>query len=495
MRLSVQRDSGSGRAPVYRQIAEQIRRQVAAGALPPGSRLPAIRTLASDLGVNRDTVALAYEELATDGLVESTVGRGTFVRSPPPGESPSPRSFQPRLCPLAERLLDFERARPRFGSGHGAVPMHTLVPDPALFPAAEFRKVVDEVLAEGGAEILLYGAPQGHAGLRETLSRRLRESDMEVDPEALVICHGASQGIGLALRLFAEAGDSVALEEPTYNNALAAVTGLGLRPVAVPMREDGLDLAALDRVLARPEVKLLYTMPTFHNPMGTTTRLPHRRALLELASRHGKPIVEDGYEMDLRLDGRPVPPLAALDTTGCVVHLFSFSKSLFPGARVGAISARGRVVDGLLALKQATDLSDALPLQAALAAFVEQGAYDRHLERLRRELRARRDTVLEALERALPEGSRWTRPEGGYQIWVELPGGLDTSELLADAVGAGVLFAPGAQFHHDGRASSELRLSIASADGPALRRGVGLLGELVRQRLASAPRRTARVHV
>ena len=203
------------------------------------------------------------------------------------------------------------------------------------------------------------------------------------------------------------------MEEPTYHNVLGVLVGLGLRAAPIPMTHDGPDLEALERTLARPEVKLFYTMPSFHNPMGITTSVPRRRALLEVASRLGKPIIEDAFEMDLRYDGAQVPPLAAVDTHGIVVHLFSFSKSLFPGVRVGAVTARGRAVEGLLALKHATDLSGSLILQAAVAEFVGSGEYEAHLKRLRSALRERRDVLLDALEKALPESARWTVPEGG----------------------------------------------------------------------------------
>ena len=170
------------------------------------------------------------------------------------------------------------------------------------------------------------------------------------------------------------------------------------------MRADGPDLDAVDRALRRPEVRCFYTIPTFHNPLGTTTALAHRRELLAIAERTGKPLVEDAYEMDLRFAGRPVPPLAGLDESGLVVQLVSFSKSLFPGLRAGALVARGRAVEALLALKHATDLGGALPLQAALADFVRSGAYDRHLAGLRRRLRSRRDALLEALAAEMPSG-------------------------------------------------------------------------------------------
>jgi len=474
-----------GRA-VHRQISDHIRHEVARGRLTAGDRLPAIRALARDLGVNRDTVALAYEELVNAGITVSTVGRGTFVARA--NDAPSAAEFHPALSPLTERLVDFERARPRFGSASTAVPMHSLVPDESLYPADEFRRALNRVLQRSGAELLLYGSPQGYLGLREALAERFQRDGIDVDANDIVLCHGASQGISLGLRLFAQAGDVVALEEPTYNNAIAAVHGLGLKIAPVPMREAGPDLAALDRVLALPEVKVFYTIPTFHNPLGTTTSVDHRRQLLEIAARHRKPVIEDGYETDLRFSGKPVPSLAALDRTGIVLHLFSFSKSLFPGARVGAITARGRLIEALLALKQATDLSDALPLQAALSEFATSGAYDRHLGRMRRVLRERCEALLDALAAEMPPGARWTRPEGGLQVWVELPEEVETRDLLSDAAVAGILFAPGSQFNHDGRASSGLRLTFAMAEPPALRAGVSALARAVVERLEGKPR-------
>jgi len=478
---------------VYRQIADSIRDQVARGALGPGDRLPAIRDLARQLGVNRDTVALAYEQLASSGIVEASVGRGTFVAQPA-ADLADTAPLVPTLSPLTERLLAFERARPRFGSATDAVPMHSLVPDASLFPADEFRRVLNRVLQDQGPELLLYGGPQGHPGLRSVLSERFRRDGIDVDADGIVLCHGASQGISLTLRLFAEPGDVIAIEEPTYNNVLAATLALGIRTAPIPMRDGALDLTVLEHTLARPEVKALYTIPSFHNPLGTTTTVSHRRALLQIASKFHKPVIEDGYEADLRLAGRAVPPLAALDTTGGVCHLFSFSKSLFPGARIGAITAHGALVGALAALKAATDLSDALPLQAALAEFVTDGGYDRHLGRVRRVLLERRDALLAALESEMPEGTRWTRPDGGLQMWVELPPGFDTSDLLPDAVGAGVLFSPGAQFYPDGRPSSGLRLTYAMADSHAIRAGVRALANVVKARLAEAPR-AARLHM
>ena len=411
------------------------------------------------------------------------MGRGTFVRGLRPRD---PRRTAPTETPLAagtERLLDFERSRVAYGAADDAIRLHALKPDPALFPVEAFRRTLNRTFAARGAALLDYGDPQGDGPLREAIAERLSAAGTRVAANEVILCQGASQGISLAMRLFAEAGDTLAVEEPTYHNALAASTALGMRTTPIPMRPGGADLDALDRALARPEVKLFYSIPTFHNPMGTTTSLAHRQELLQIAARHGKPVLEDAYEMDLRLSGRPVPSLLGLDEEGLVVQLLSFSKSLFPGLRCGAVVGRGRHVEALLALRHAADLGGALPLQAALGDFVRNGAYDRHLASLRRRLRERRDALVESLREEMPDGTHWERPEGGYQVWVELPEPLDTRELFVDAVRAGVLFAPGYQFLQDGRASRGMRLSIALATPAEIRRGIALLGALVRDRL------------
>ena len=482
--------------PVYQEIASQLREQIEAGEVGEGTRLPTIRSLASELGVNRDTVSLAYESLAADGLVESTVGRGTFVRRTS-GARADGEKVAVALGAQVEQLLHFDASRPRYPAAADAVPMNSLIPDPSLYPVDEFRHCLEQVLDGGGAELFLYGDTQGLQGLRETISERLRTEGLKVDADGLVLCHGASQGIALAIRLFAAAGETIAVESPTYHNVLGTLVSFGVRSAAVPMTEDGADLEALDLLLARPDVKAFYTIPTFHNPMGSTTSVAHRRELLRVAARHGKPIIEDGFEMDLRLRGKRIPPLAALDESDLVVHLSSYSKSLFPGVRTGTLAARGRAVEGLVALKHASDLADSLPLQAAMDLFLRSGQYDRHLEKLRPIMRERLDCLCESLAELMPEGTRFVEPEGGYQTWVELPFEVDTRDLVADAARAGMLFAPGSHFLPDRGPSRGLRLTIACTPRSDIRRGVEALAKAVhsasKDQIPTAP--TAGVHL
>ena len=484
--LSIQSSKESGQS-VYRQIADQIRAQIEKGALTEGVRLPPIRRLSGELGVNRDTVALAYETLAAEGWVESSVGRGTFVLRRKPTRALDAELSELDLAPAVKQLLAFESGTPRFGAATDAISLHSLVPDPAFYPVEAFRRTLNRVIVAGGPELFLYGAPAGHPGLRDVVAERLQPLGISGGRDQLVLAHGASQGISLAVRLLAGPGEAIAVEAPTYHNVLSSLAALGVEAVPVATGLDGADLEALERALSRSDVRAFYTIPTFHNPLGTTTTVEHRRAVLEIAGRAGVAIIEDAFEMDLRYLGRSVPPLAALDSSGVVLHLSSFSKSLFPGLRVGAISASGRAIEGLLALKHATDLSDSMPLQAALAEFLRDGEYDRHLNRLRRELRERMGALTGALASHMPKGSWWTEPEGGYQLWLELPFEVDTRDLLAEAVRAGVLFAPGSQFLPGRGPSRGLRLTIAQANPDEIRSGIEILAGVIEERQAAEP--------
>lgn len=466
-------------APLYQQIADQIRDAVRRRELASGARLPAIRDLAARLQVHRDTVGLAYESLASDGWVESRVGSGTFVSEPV-----STLKIDPPLSPLVSRLLDHNESRTPHAIPRDTIAFHALVPDPQLFPVDAFRRSLNDALVSGGAALLGY-ADGGEAGLREVIAAHLADHGIAAEPDAVVTCQGASQGLSLVARAFAAPGDAIAVEEPTYQAALGILIGVGLRPEPVPTHatgsEPGVDLAALERVLAQPAVKAFYTMPTFHNPLGITTSRDHRRRVLAIAAAAGKPIVEDACAMDLRFRGRPVPPLAALDDSGLVLPLFSFSKSLFPGVRCGAVLARGRSLEALRALKRVTDLGDARTLQAAVASFVRSGHYKRHLQQWRRTLARRCDAMLEAMDEYLPAGLQWVAPEGGYQIWVELPQDLDAREVHTAALRAGVLIAPGDQFHVAGRRARGFRLVYAQSEPEEIREGIRRLAHVVNE--------------
>jgi DNA-binding transcriptional MocR family regulator len=481
----------SGAPPVARQVVDYLRRAIDGGRLATGSRLPPIRDLARDLGVNRETVADAYRQLAAQGLTESGVGRGTFVRAGSSRHGTAvPAPPEAAFVATLSRAAVAAGALPAvdYDAPPGAVRLERLVPDPALYPLAAYRRAVEAAMRAEGSAVLDYGEPGGHEGLRQALAERLALRGIEASGESIVVTGGSTQAIAIALRAFCDPGDAVAVESPAYPGLLAALVSLGLRALPVPLAHDGLDLEALEDVLRRGGVRLVCTMPTFQNPTGITTGAEHRRRLLALATRHGVPILEDDFQHDLRRRGRPVPPLRALDPSGLVIHVGTFSKALFPGPRVGWLVTSPASARAAGALKRAMDLASSPLTQAALARFCRAGEYDRHLRRVVRALDERHQRAGVALARHLPAGSSFTRPDGGLAVWVTLPEAIDTLALLPAAKARGIVYAPGTLFNPDGRRSSSLRLAVGAAGPDAVERGIRLLGEVARDALAH-PRR------
>jgi len=469
---------------VTRQIVQYLRRAVEAGRLRPGTKLEPIRQLARELGINRETVAAAYHELEVLGLTESTVGRGTFVRvqgtaaAGSAATTATDRPFEPVFARRCAALLADAASRVDYSAPANAIHFERLIPDPSLVPHEDFRKALNRALLKGGAPLYDYGEPRGSQRLRGALVERLARCGIECDVDEVVITAGSTQGFAIAATLFCDPGDAVVVEAPTYPWACVTLATLGLRVASVAAGDDGLDLARLEAVLARGGVRLIYTMPSFQNPRGTSTTLAHRKQLLDIAGRYGVTILEDDFEKDLRVHGRGAPPLRALDTRGLVVYLSTFSKALFPAARVGWLVASRRVAEAVVRVKRTMDITTSPIVQAGLAQFLREGSYDRHLRRVVRELGVRLEAAQRAIKAHFPPETRCVPPEGGYLMWVTLPEAIDTYALLPEARRARVLYAPGQIFFADEQRSSSLRLSLAQTTVPEIERGLRLLGEV-----------------
>jgi DNA-binding transcriptional MocR family regulator len=480
---------------VSRQIVQYLRRAIDAGRLRPGTKLEPIRQLARELGINRETVAAAYHELEVLGLTESTVGRGTFVRvqgaaavGPATNAAPEP-PIEPVFARRCGALLADATSRVDYSAPANAIHFERLIPDPSLVPHEDFRKALNRALLKGGAPLYDYGDPRGSERLRGALVERLARCGIECAVDHVVITAGSTQGFAIATTLLCDPGDAVVVEAPTYPWACVALATLGLRVAPVATDEGGLDLAQLDAVLARGGVRLIYTMPSFHNPLGTSTTVAHRKQLLQIAGRYGVPILEDDFEKDLRVRGRGAPPLRALDTRGLVVYLSTFSKALFPAARVGWLVAPRRIAEAAVRVKRTMDITTSPIVQAGLAQFLREGSYDRHLRRVVRELGQRLTAAERAIAAHFPPGSRCVSPEGGYLMWVTLPEAIDTYALLPEARRAGVVYAPGQIFFAEESRSSALRLSLAQTTVPEIERGLRLLGEVAHAALPRGRRR------
>ncbi|MCP4534190.1 MAG: PLP-dependent aminotransferase family protein, partial [Delftia sp.] len=240
---------------------------------------------------------------------------------------------------------------------------------------------------------------------------------------------GSQQALSLVAMALARPGDTVIVESPTYSNAIQLFNWLDVRLVGVPTDDEGLRVDLLEHLLKHHRPRLIYAIPTFHNPTGATLSGSRRRTLLALAERYGVPIVEDDYVSDLRYDGPREPSLRALDRAGNVIHVSTFSKTLMPGPRVGFVLARGPLLERLVALKRRTDLGTSGLIQRALEVYVGEGRWRAHTRRVSRVYRQRRDAMLAAMERCFPPQAEWTPPKGGFFVWVRLPAGVSITDL------------------------------------------------------------------
>ncbi|MGA9883652.1 MAG: PLP-dependent aminotransferase family protein [Candidatus Acidiferrales bacterium] len=487
--------------PLYVQLRDQVKALVYSGELRSGDRIPASRELASQLGVHRTTVANAYAELESEGLIEGHVGRGTYICAPEAKQfSPPPRSNGHGGVMRWESLFADERgveglSRVMPEIPPGAIAFTAARPSDELFPLEEFRRCVNTVLRREGRKILQLGSTDGYGPLKEAVTELLRAEGMNVRPGQLLITDGCQQAIDLVCKAFLRPGDSVALENPAYPGAIAIFAGARIRTLAVNVETDsertghpGLDIGALEAVLLQNRIKLIFITPDFHNPTGTALPVQERRRLLELATRYQVPVVEDAIYARLRLHGKPIPSLKSLDVTGNVIQIDSFSKIAFPGLRIGWCIGAESAIERLRLVKQSTDLHSDQLSQAAMAEFVRRGYLARHVAKMKDVYRMRLEAMEKALERNMPEGVTWTRAEGGMTLWVTLPAGFDAGELLIHARERGIMFLPGRYFYAQHPQPNTLRLAFASVDEKRIARGLEMFGDLLRQELRKRQR-------
>jgi DNA-binding transcriptional MocR family regulator len=489
--------------PLYIQVRDQIRALVYSGELRSGDRIPASRELAAYLGVHRTTVANAYAELEAEGLIRGHVGRGTFVLGNSGSSAPTHTVPSPALRNVGIRwdsLFADERGEEALSRLMPPVPRKAISfaaakPDEGHFPVEEFRACCNHVLKHRANRILQIGPSDGYPELREVLQGLLKAEGIQAREEQILVTGGCQQALDLLCKAFLRPGDSVILENPTYPGAMAILGGARVHCLAVPVHADtqrqgfvGVDVDALETALVQNRVKLIVLQPDFQNPTGTALPVAARRRILELAQRHQVPIVEDHIYARLRFGRSHQPSLKALERNDLVIQIDSFSKVAFPGLRVGWIVAPASVIERLRLVKQATDLHTDQLAQAAMAEFTRRGFLERHVNKMRRIYGARLAATEEALARHMPEGTTWSRPEGGMCLWVTLPSGMDSSELLTHVRERGVLFAPGRYFYFQSPAPNTLRLGFAPLEEKQIQRGIAILGEVLRTELRKRER-------
>jgi len=356
------------------------------------------------------------------------------------------------------------------------------LPAPELFPIEGLKKACQKVLEEIGPPALQYSLTTGVPPLRRYLAGRVSKQGFEVDEANIQVTAGSQQGLDLVGRLFLEPGSVVITEIPTYLGAIQAFNFYGAKYVSVDMDENGVLIDQLEDKVRASKPRIIYIVPNFQNPSGITLAEERRHQLVEIAKRYQVPIIEDNPYGELRYAGKEVSSIQSIGGD-YVIQLQTFSKIISPGLRIGWISASKEIMALVERVKQATDLHTNTFCQYVITEFAKDGSLDRHIEELKVAYSERRQVMLDAMQEHFPEEVKWTKPEGGLFLWVELPRGMNSAQLLDKAVEKKVAYVPGSPFYAQTIGENTMRLNFSNASPEKIVEGIRRLGQVFKENL------------
>ncbi|WP_439641411.1 PLP-dependent aminotransferase family protein [Nevskia sp.] len=464
---------------LYKRYADELAQLVADGTLQVGERLPSVREASRRRDLSEMTVLRAYHLLEARGLIVARPRSGYFVQARPPRPlGRPPRSAPPPLATAVDKGAQIHALLTAIRQPH-IVPLGSAFPSPRLLPLKALHGALNRSLRRLDPLRTVADLSPGNPELRRLIALRYRGDGIAVDADDLVITDGALEALNLCLQAVTRPGDTVILESPTFYAALQALERLHLKAVEVPTDPDtGIDLDALDAAVRQHRPAAVWLMTSFQNPLGATMPEARRQALVRLLAGHDVPLIEDDVYGELYYGATRPKPAKAFDTDGRVLHCASFSKCLAPGYRIGWAAA-GRWTATVERLKLGSSLSAAVPSQLALVDYLSGGGYGRHLRKLRDTLSQARDRVIDAVQQHFPAGTRITRPEGGYFLWLELPAGIDTRALQQAALARDISLAPGTLFSAREDFRHGLRLNYGHPDDPRVLPAIATLGALI----------------
>ncbi|MFF2016717.1 PLP-dependent aminotransferase family protein [Paenibacillus sp. NPDC058177] len=477
--MHIELKRGSSRS-LPQQICEKLGQRISSGLLLPGARLPSVRELALSLKVSQVTVSKAYAELEKKGRILCIQGKGCFVADMTHEGTGEDSGWQGRYddyLPRAQLWRNFNESEADYS-------FHLASLHRALLPLRSIGSIMAALVSEQPELMASYGNFQGDLELREVMRQHLQKRGMALASSGLMITSGSQQGIDLVARTFVGPGDVVYLEDPSYTGAIDVFAGRGAEMIFVPMDREGMRVDILTSLCDQRPPKLIYTNPTFQNPSGVTMSIQRRQRLLELARSYRCLIIEDDPFSDLYFRDPPPPSIKSMDRDGHVVYLKSFSKVLAPGCRIACVAAEGDILSRLIAAKSASDLGSPLLTQRAVLPFIAD-SYERYAAGLRIALRERMESAGRLLRQYAPSGVGWTLPEGGLNVWLELPATLQIDKLHTLAEQESISFLPGDVCNAGNGNSRHIRLCYAQMDKARMEQGLKLFLELLSRYMAS----------
>lgn len=461
----------------YQVLADKFTAMIREGSLLGGDKLPSVREASRQFSVSPSTVFKAYYQLEDRGLIRARQRSGYYVSENIGTVLPEPSRSKPQLVSsevsineLVFSVLDSIRAT-------ATVPLGTAFPSHELFPLDQLSNSLAKANRSAKFIDTAVNVAPGYKALRRMIAVRYRTVGIDVSADDIIITNGAMEGLTLALQAVTRPGDTVAIESPGFYAALQTIERLHLKAIEIPMHpQDGADLDALAKMLKTQQIKACWLMSNFQNPLGSSMPDVNKQALVGLLGQYDIPLIEDDVYGELYFGKHYQAPLKTYDKKGLVIHCSSFSKTLAPTYRVGWTLA-GRYYEKIRRAKLMTTLSTALPVQMALADYLNRGSYDKHLRQLRQLLEDQQRQMAASIAEHFPAGTKVSRPQGGYFLWVEFPSGIDALTLYKLALERDILIAPGPIFSINGDYQHCIRLNYGQPMG-RVAEAVKVIGEL-----------------
>ncbi|EYE87973.1 GntR family transcriptional regulator [Fervidicella metallireducens AeB] len=466
--------------PVYLQIKDYIKELIIKGILQKDVKLPSTRELGEILNVSRNTIILAYEYLEDEGFIRIVKGRGAFV---------SDIKIKPQdnfNLSWDEKINDYARFAERLDIikneikwEKGMISFKSISPDSSLFDMDEFKKAFLNRISMEGDKILNYGYAQGYKPLIEYLLKYMENKGVDVEGKEILITNGFTEGFDIVVSAITNKGDKIICENPTHNTAIKIMKLHELDIHGVEMDDDGMNINKLEEKLYKEEFKFVYIVPSYHNPTGIVTSPEKRIEIFNACRQRGVPLIEDGFNEELRYSGSHIAPIISLNGKGNgVIYLGSFSKILFPGMRIGWILADKDLISVLESIKRSRNIHTSFLDQAILYEYLKGGNFEKYLKRARKEYREKFEIAYKAAKELIP--CRDIKGEGGLHIFVELRD-INARDVLFECCKNGVIFTPGDIFYTDGKGKNTFRLGFSRVSKDEIIKGFKVIGDVVRK--------------
>ena len=471
----------SNNEPIYMQIKRHIEIAINNGEVTKGSKLPSTREVSKLLGISRNSVIAAYEELEALGIIYTKRGKGTFIAADMEiKELEYNINWNEDINEYGSKLKELDIIKNELSYKKGMISFKSIAPEDSLFNIDEFKRAMLDAWAFEGKNLLNYGYAKGYKPLIEYLKMYMEEKGVKTSNKDILITNGFTEAFDIIISSITKEGDIVITEEPTHNTALKIMKAHGLNIIQVPMDKNGIIIEELCSVLKKNKPKFAYLIPSYNNPTGIVTKGERRVELYKIFMEHNIPIIEDGFNEELLYSSSAIAPIASLQGEGNgVLYIGSLSKILFPGLRIGWILGDKKLIDVLESVKRGRNIHSSFLDQSCFYYYLKSGAFSRYVKNVRKYYKDKYILVLEELEKNIEYEE--VVGEGGLHIFVKLKNNISARELLDMCYEDGVIFMPGDVFYLDNKGYDTFRIGFGRVSDEDIKKGMKIIGDNIKK--------------